>query len=323
MWIKTYLDFSPTRPTWAKITDLIIDASMPQGNNAKTRINCFLQTWNPPQRGDRAANLDEDTIRMLKAAKMHNVNFAAIRLSTNLKAKLPAWYHLNSETRPITNNSSKCLIHKHETRTIADLLQISARLRNQERDNPHRPTIYCRCNDCLNDQDKLCWTPHECAKEALTRIQLIFPKLNPLSRDDHHGNLSLTPTRKYRNKVAREENGEILFDPTITSKDSLTECFQVFTDPERISRNPAQRHVMEGANLRHVTTEIYTDGACFNNGKQNAKCGGGIWFGHNDHQNLAIRTPEKQQLNQIGELTATIATINAVPHFVPIKIVTD
>ncbi|KAF8500498.1 hypothetical protein F5888DRAFT_1592799, partial [Russula emetica] len=118
MWIKTYLDFSPTRPTWAKIMDLIIDASMPQGNNAQTRINCFLQTWNPPQRGDRATNLDEDTIRMLKAAKMHNVNFAAIRLSTNLKAKLPAWYHLNSETRPITNNSSKCLIHKHEMRTI-------------------------------------------------------------------------------------------------------------------------------------------------------------------------------------------------------------
>jgi len=25
MWLRTYLDFSPTRPKWAKITDLIID----------------------------------------------------------------------------------------------------------------------------------------------------------------------------------------------------------------------------------------------------------------------------------------------------------
>lgn len=33
-WLKTYLDFSPTRPTWAKITDLIIDVSMPPGPNA-------------------------------------------------------------------------------------------------------------------------------------------------------------------------------------------------------------------------------------------------------------------------------------------------
>jgi len=44
MWLKAYLDFSPSRPTWAKITDLIIDASMPQGTNAQTCINCFLQT---------------------------------------------------------------------------------------------------------------------------------------------------------------------------------------------------------------------------------------------------------------------------------------
>ena len=65
MWIKTYLDLSPTHPLWAKITDLIIDASMPQGPTTQTHINCFLQTWNPPQRGVRAAKLDEDTTRML------------------------------------------------------------------------------------------------------------------------------------------------------------------------------------------------------------------------------------------------------------------
>jgi Reverse transcriptase (RNA-dependent DNA polymerase) len=43
-WLKAYLDFSPSRPTWAKIIDLIIDATMPQGTSAQTRINCFLQT---------------------------------------------------------------------------------------------------------------------------------------------------------------------------------------------------------------------------------------------------------------------------------------
>jgi hypothetical protein len=41
-WLKDYLDFSPSRPVWAKITDLIIDASMPQGPNTQARINTFL-----------------------------------------------------------------------------------------------------------------------------------------------------------------------------------------------------------------------------------------------------------------------------------------
>ena len=34
MWLQAYLNFSPTCPIWAKVTDLIIDTSMPQGPNA-------------------------------------------------------------------------------------------------------------------------------------------------------------------------------------------------------------------------------------------------------------------------------------------------
>ena len=323
MWIQAYLDFSPSRPTWAKITDLIIDASMPQGANAQARINCFLQTWNPPKRGGRTAKLDEDTARMLRAAKTYNVNFAAIKLDTRIKAQLPAWYHIASENRPINNIAAKCLLNKHGTRTIADLLKTSARLRDQERDPPHRPSNFCRCRDCCEDRGRQCWTPHDCAQEALTRINITFPILNPLTNDRHHGNLSLTPGRKRRNSAARERNEDILFDPSITSKNTLTECFRVFTDPRRISRIPAKRLISEGTNQRHNTIEIYTDGACFNNGKQNARCGAGIWFGENDQRNLAIRTPGRHQSNQIGELTATILAIQTTPHFTPIKIKTD
>jgi hypothetical protein len=126
MWLKAYLDFSPSRPTWAKITDLIIDTAMPQGANARTRINCFLHTWNPPQNGGRASKIDEDTTRMLKAAQKYNVNLAAIRLEPHLKAQLPAWRHLEAVTHSTNNNPTKCLIHRHEVKTIADLLRISA-----------------------------------------------------------------------------------------------------------------------------------------------------------------------------------------------------
>jgi hypothetical protein len=56
IWLKAYLDISPSRPTWAKITDLIIDATAPQGTNKKARsirkkqgcniAQCRLYRWN-------------------------------------------------------------------------------------------------------------------------------------------------------------------------------------------------------------------------------------------------------------------------------------
>ena len=323
IWLKDYLDFSPSRTRWAKLTDLIIDASMPQGNNTHTRMNCFLQTWHPPRRGERASKIDEDTIRMLKAGQKYNVNLAAIRLDPHLKAQLPAWHHLGSEARTLNNNPTKCLIHRHEVKTIADLIRISARLRNQNQELPHRPSIYCRCRDCQEDRNNQCWTPHKCAQEALTRINKTFPKLNPLHNDTNHGNLSLTPNRKLRNETAKQTNDDILFDPSITSKKNLGECFRVFTDPDRLSKNPAQRYATEGPNRRHHKIQVYTDGACFNNGKENAQCGGGVWFGHNDPRNKAIRTPGEHQSNQIGEIVATIVAIQTIPRFVPLKIITD
>ncbi|KAI0264086.1 ribonuclease H-like protein, partial [Russula aff. rugulosa BPL654] len=68
---------------------------------------------------------------------------------------------------------------------------------------------------------------------------------------------------------------------------------------------------------------VYTDGACFKNGKLNAKCGGGIWFGPDDHRNRALRVPGNEQSNQIGELAAVIAATEEVPPFAPLEIVTD
>jgi hypothetical protein len=53
IWLKAYLNMSPERPTWAKITDIILDTTAPQGYNAQARMNTFLQTWNVPTWGTR------------------------------------------------------------------------------------------------------------------------------------------------------------------------------------------------------------------------------------------------------------------------------
>jgi len=60
-----------------------------------------------------------------------------------------------------------------------------------------------------------------------------------------------------------------------------------------------------------------------NNGKDNARCGGGIWFGPNDPRNTAFRVPGNRQSNQTGELAAVIIVIQKVPHFCPLEIISD
>ena len=320
IWLKSYLNMSPTRPTWAKMTDIIMDAAVPPSHNAQARLNTFLQTWNVPIKGARADKLPKDVTRMLKAARKHNVNFAALRLSQRLKQKLPAWFQEGANHWPINNRAAKCLLKKHNVKTIADLMKTAARLRNNPEN--HRHTNFCNCSACEEDNRKNCTHPHDCATEALARIQATTPKTNPLY-PERHDNLSLTKRRKDQNKKAKEENGTITFDPTMTNKTDITECFRIFTDPQRLSKYPAQRLRTDPTNNRHDTVTVYTDGACINNGKANAKCGGGVWFGQNDPQNIAFRVPGKSQSNQIGELAATIVAIQKTPHFRPLEIKSD
>ena len=159
--------------------------------------------------------------------------------------------------------------------------------------------------------------------DALARIDLIVPKLNPLDPGDNHDNLSLTPARKNNNREARATNGKIRFDPSITCKHNLAECFRIFTDPNRISTLSARRNHIIRVNHRHQGTTVYTDGACNNNGKLDAQCGSGIWIGPNHTKNAAIRIPGPHQSNQVGELAAIIAAIDSFPSFWPLTIISD
>lgn len=52
---------------------------------------------------------------------------------------------------------------------------------------------------------------------------------------------------------------------------------------------------------------VYTDGACSNNGKENALAGIGIFFGINDNRNISKKI-EGKQTNNTAELTAIIET---------------
>ena len=54
-----------------------------------------------------------------------------------------------------------------------------------------------------------------------------------------------------------------------------------------------------------ININVYTDGACSNNGKKNAKAGMGIFFSENDSRNFYSRI-EGKQTNNIAEISAIL-----------------
>ena len=97
----------------------------------------------------------------------------------------------------------------------------------------------------------------------------------------------------------------------------------MFTDPNRVSRTPARRQHHPGFNLPDQTITVYTDGACFNNGKENAYCGSGIWISPDNELNKTIKVPGPKQSNQIGEIAAIMKTATMIPASWPLIIMTD
>ena len=58
--------------------------------------------------------------------------------------------------------------------------------------------------------------------------------------------------------------------------------------------------------------KIYTDGACTNNGRKNAKAGYGIYFGENDPRNTSGLIEGIKQTNNVAELTAILYVYDIV-----------
>ena len=222
----------------------------------------------------------------------------------------------------MTDVATKCLLKKHQTRTVEDLVKRTNKLHEPQRAREHTSDQACICHECIQDRSQGCKNPHECAREAMSRLRDIAPKFNPLSIIPQDG-LSLTPNRKARNVVALITNKDVIFDPSITCKGSLADCFRIFTNTEENTPNPAMRTPTRGINLANNKIEVHTDGACMNNGKADASCGSGIWFGPGHPLNNAVKVPGPNQSNQIGELVAIIKTAETAPNFYELSIVSD
>ena len=176
--------------------------------------------------------------------------------------KLPAWYHPFAEPHPMTTAMARCLLHRHRVSTVAGLVKQAKKILALNQNSEHSPTPNCPCPPCTTERDDRCQNPNACATEALARIHELAPKYNPLQIREQHDKLSLTNRRKDNNIQARKDDKEITFDPSITCKDSVAECFRVFTDLKRILPIPARQPFTRGLNLNPHKISVYTDGAC-------------------------------------------------------------
>lgn len=65
----------------------------------------------------------------------------------------------------------------------------------------------------------------------------------------------------------------------------------------------------------HNVLYVYTDGACHNNGKENAVAGIGIYFNKDNENNVSIKLEGDNLTNNIAELTAIIKAIQIIKKF--------
>ncbi|KAI0038510.1 hypothetical protein FA95DRAFT_1449785, partial [Auriscalpium vulgare] len=203
---------------------------------------------------------------MLKVGKKYNTNFSALRLSTDLKKKMPAWYHLSTKSKR-TVQATKCLKENHDVVCVADLMKTMNRLTGHVDGRPHYHMRRCACRDCARDRARGCENPHACAAEAKERISLINQKLNP-NDPPPQDSLTLTRHRKRQNLQNLELNREVKFDPATTCKTDLSECIRIFQsdDPETTAPPTRLANPAAGIAIQDERVTVYTDGSCINNG---------------------------------------------------------
>ena len=316
MRLKKYLDLSTNRPKWAFLIDAIVNTLHP---DIPPKPPTFpLMTWSPPTRGPRASQLPFCVISLLKTAKEAKLTFAPNKLSKTLKQQLPTWFHLGAPPRAYNKLRDNCLKTIHKIGKIKNLKSLSKRLFQPA--NTHQDCRECPCENCSKDRMKGCKNPHKCAVTAYNLLAGLSQKLNPKGPTQKDG-LTLTHHRLEKNARANLHRGdEIVFNPSVTTRTSLAECFRVYMEHVP-SPSPALRRQADQNPQQEIT--VYTDGSCTNNGRHNAKSGAGVWVADNHPSNRSIRVPGRKQSNQTGELAAILAVLQSVSQTAKLTIVTN
>lgn len=302
-------------------------------------IHPFLQTWKV---NVNAKGLPDNLKRMMKAAYKYNVALVVNAPNQTLRKAMPYWYHVGTKATLASkyhNKWGKCQRTSHGVKTVGDMLAHTCKSNNEWCEE----TEGCECPTCEDDRLLGCDSPQKCRKDAALKLDNLRPEWDPRKwpsavqqQDD-----ALPPLPEGYKKT-HKLGLEPVADPA--------KLLRVFTDPdiplrehilpEHRSPPPTAQVMAQGRQTRaHTrsqqqapapaqlpageTVEVYTDGSCFDNGTRDARCGSGLWYGHNDERNQALRVGLEEKSNNVGELVAILVAIQSHRNASRICISTD
>ena len=315
MWIKQYLNMGPDRPKWAYMMDEIFRMQRPkkakESPEAIQGWNPLTQNWKPKRRTE---NIPARVQKALRLAEKYGVSLEAPNPTEETKRELPVWLHKKANkdaARIYKTQGAKCLKETHRTHYLRQLVDLIENVPEE-----HRETNYCTCGACRKAFEIGCAHPNRCLETATRLIQAIAPGWRPNTGQ---------PTERTHETDLTQADDDLIRGVVIKTTHEETDLKQSI----RIFTEAAGEPALDAPQTRNETNEtteeltIYTDGSCTGNGSEDARTGSGVWYGHGDPRNAAIRVPGEQQTNQVGELLAILHAVKEAPTNRKLRICSD
>ncbi|KAL1688071.1 hypothetical protein GGG16DRAFT_60724 [Schizophyllum commune] len=291
-WVRRYLTLEE-RPTWTYVLDAICQRHLLAKDRGKCDADSFVNTLLQVVDVNKQS-MPRVSRRTMKTIEKHKARFDPINPSKDIKERMPIWHHIfiPLSKKPVYNSvHGRCMRDNHGIRTVGETVALTQTVL----DNPNhttRPT--CACAGCTQMRERGCDNPNGCAQAAKTLLAKLPAKWDP--RVDFRASRKLTAEEEAKNRVAKEENRAVIFDPEIEEERTMQECYRIFGLAN--NQDPAE---VAGETLTDAPyRQIYImEDQCFSS-ELNQTCetdvaqiGVGIRAGEDDTLNKGIRTARK------------------------------
>ena len=313
-WLKTYLNLGEDRATWAYFADAIIATDIPPAQRVdedpESRIMPVLQNWHTRT---RKSTLPEDLKSMLKLAREYNVQVATENPTKQACGEMPLWYHAKASTaarKLYRTRVARCLRRNHRLRLVHNTTSLIGGLSVNHTAEPN-----CKCNTCTHMRaGPKCKHPNRCISLTVDLLDKIRPEWNlakPTGRNEHQQTAAGSDCGINGVQVVK-----------VIEETNLRNAITIFGEPED-RQTPHRIPQVQGPIHHRRATTVYTDGACINNGHEDAQAGSGVWYGDSDPRNISERVPHAVQSNQTGELTAILLAVSRHDPLDNLHIISD
>ncbi|KAH9858142.1 hypothetical protein C2E23DRAFT_718956, partial [Lenzites betulinus] len=313
VWLKEYLNFTPSRPLWAYVADDLFASNVPPITSPASRalrVNPFLQHWKPLRKG-----LPPALIALLDVAKDAQLRLEGRAFTREIIRAMPMWDHAQADRTVIRRLGSRstataCLRDTHRLCTVGDFETFAAEIN----DPAHEGHDDCECDRCTYLMAELgCACPHKCYERAERFLGALPPKWDP--RGEHPCDFEDQMMADAIEAFPSEDGTPVPFDRRITVRGSLSNAFRVFEGRPVYDGHLPEVSVTDAG----IPETAATDGSCLENGYSNATAGAGVFFGDQSPRNRSVRLPaDLEQSNQTGEAVASLLAMQGSTRTAPL-----